>query len=220
MKSSKLPGRPAGSTSVFGLDSHCRPNPIVTFSPLYIFDKKWSPAFGDRHALLLLRRVMPKKVSFQRAYTGWRLSGAREEAELGEGRAFFRWLQKHELSVDWKERDFSPHPYFCHPDAPVHDPDDEMARGLSFAIRPVDIEGRKIKLYVRDNDMLSLLQMPYGKEENFLELVMRYVASRFEWESWRAPAPTFLDWMVSHGKRPIFEVGQLGFRAPYLPALG
>lgn len=189
-----------------------RPNPIVTFSKVWAEGRMWEPKFGDRHALLLLRRIMPDKVSFTRAYRGFRASGAKEEKELGEGRAFLRWLQKHEISIDWKPRDFSPHPFFTCPGAPKHDPNDEMAQGLSFAIRPVEVAGRRIKLYVADDDMLNLLNMPYGNEKDFLELVMRYVAQRFEWESWRAPAPPFLDWVRSQGMRPVFVPGQLGFR--------
>lgn len=193
------------------IDECQRPNPIVTFAPLWAQGKLWQPNFGDQHSLILLRRQKPKKVSFTRAYTGWRASGYREEKELGEGRAFLRWLQKYDLSIEWKEKDFRPHPYFCTPDSPKHDPNDEMAKGLSFAVRPVRVGTRNIKLYVQDRDMVSLLNMPYGDEEDFLELVMRYVAQRFEWESWRAPAPPFLDWIISHGKRPVFLPGQLGF---------
>lgn len=189
----------------------CRPNPILIFAPVFWEGQKYYPAPGDRHALLLLRRRMPKKVSFSRAYAGWRSSGAREENELGEGRAFFRWLQKHELSIEWREKDFSPHPYFSSPYSPQHDPKDEMAYGLSFAIRPVTVEKRNVKLYVQDKDMLSLLNLPYGKEEDFLELVMRYVTQRFEWQAWKAPAPHFLDWVLSRGSRPVFSQGQLGF---------
>ncbi len=187
-----------------------QPNPIVTFSAVWIFDQKYQPKFGDRHALLLLKRRMPKRVSFSRAYTGWRQSGAREERELGEGRAFLRWLQRHELSIDWTASDLAPHPYFASPDSPSHAKDDELAEWHSFAIRPVSVKGRNIKLYVKDNDLLSLLNMPYGQEQDFLLLVMSYITQRFEWENWRAPAPSFLDWVVSHGKRPTFKPGQLG----------
>ena len=136
---------------------------------------------------------------------------AREENELGEGRAFFRWLQKHELSIEWREKDFSPHPYFTSLHSPQHDPKDEMALGLSFAIKPVTVDKRNVKLYVQDKDMLSLLNLPYGKEEDFLELVMRYVTQRFEWQAWKAPAPHFLDWVLSRGASPVFSEGQLGF---------
>jgi hypothetical protein len=195
----------------FNPNQHCRPNPIVSYASLWAQNVLWTPSFDDRHSLLLLRRNMPKKVSFQRAYTGWRASGAKEVAELGEGRAFLRWLQRHELAIDWCERDFSPHPYFSQSNAPKHDARDELAWSHSFAVKPVNVKGRNVKLYVRDEDMVSLLNMPYGQEEDFLELVMRYITQRFEWEAWRAPAPPFLDWIVSHGKRPVFLSGQLGF---------
>jgi hypothetical protein len=125
-----------------------------------------------------------------------------------------RWLQHHDLSISWREEDFRPHPYFQDPEAPQHTPSDELAESHSFAIRPVHIAGRTIKLYVKDNDILSLLNLPYGKEEDFLMLVMSYITQRFEWQKWRAPAPTFLDWIISHGKRPVFAPGQLGF-SPY-----
>lgn len=187
-----------------------QPNPIVTFAPVWVFDQKYQPTFGDRHALLLLKRRMPKRVSFARAYSGYRQSGAREERELGEGRAFLRWLQRHELSIAWSSRDLTPHPYFAAPDSPKHDENDELAEGHSFAIKPVIVKGRNVKLYVKDNDLLSLLKMPYGQEEDFLLLVMSYITQRFQWEKWRAPAPPFLDWVVSHGKRPSFRPGQLG----------
>jgi hypothetical protein len=193
----------------------CRPNPIVTFAPVWTESKLWYPKISDRSAILLLRRQMDNKVSFVRAYRGWRASGSREERELGEGRAFFRWLQKHQISIDWKEEDFRPHPYFTHPNSPTHDPNDEMSKEMSFCVRPVQVQGRNVKLYIQDTDMVSLLNMPYGNEEDFLELVMRYVAFRFQLESWRAPAPYFLNWVTNQGVRPIFSPGQVGFRALY-----
>lgn len=193
----------------------CRPNPIVTFAPIWAENQLWHPKINDRHALLLLRYQMENKVSLVRAYRGWRASGSREERELGEGRAFFRWLQKHQISIEWKKEDFNPHPYFSHPHCPQHDPDDEMSKNLSFCVRPVRVQGRNIKLYIQDTDMVSLLNMPYGNEEDFLELVMRYVAFRFQLEKWRAPAPSFLNWVTNQGSRPVFSSGQLGFRALY-----
>ena len=215
MKTNLRQGRQVSTFGDFDPLTSCRPKPIIMFAPVWACGQKWYPSFGDRHALLLLRRSMPNKVSFQRAYTGWRTSGAREEGELGEGRAFLRWLQRHQISIEWSERDFIPHPYFCQKNSPKHDPKDEMALDLSFAIKPVRVAGRNIKLYVRDVDMLSLLQLPYGQEEDFLELVMSYVSQRFQWESWRAPAPGFLDWVVSQAKRPYFLPEQLGFHPLY-----
>jgi len=209
MKKNTLQGRTL--TLPVGNKLFQRPHPIITFSPLWVFDRKYFPSFGDQHALILLKRKTPKQVSFARAYAGWRHSGAGELQELGEGRAFLRWLQRHELSIAWKERDFLPHPFFREPDAPKHAPDDELAQGHSFAIRPVFVAGRSVKLYVKDNDILSLLNLPYGEEEDFLILVMSYITQRFEWQKWKALAPTFLDWVHSHGKRPIFQPGQLGF---------
>ena len=189
----------------------CRPNPIVTFNPIRVQGHLWHPRFSDKHALILLRKKGPKQIYFPMAYSSWRNSGAIEEKELGEGRAFLRWLQKYDLSIAWRMQDFKPHPYFCQEDSPKHDPQDEMAQGLSFAIRPVHVSGRHVKLYLQDESMLNLLSLPYGNEEDFLELVMKYVSQRFLWESWRAPAPQFIDWVVSQGKRPIFNQGQLGF---------
>lgn len=188
--------------------------PLLTFKPLKVAGQSMKPRFDDRLSLLLLKRVMPKKVSFLRAYTGWRHSGAVEEKELGEGRAFFRWLQKHELSILWKEDDFSLNTFFTSKDSPKHDPRDEMAQNLSFAIKPVRVCSRNIKLYVEDRDVLSLLHLPYGREKDFLEIVESYVAERFEWEVWRAPSPSFLDWTKSRGLRPVFQAGQLGFQLP------
>ncbi len=211
MKNQTLQGR-TSIIATYPADKLLRPNPILQFAPIWINEIKYQPQFGDRHSLLLLKRQMPKKVSFVRAYTGWHLSGRRELHELGEGRAFFRWLQKHELSIEWNERDFASHPYFLDPLAPKHEQDDELADGHSFVIRPVHVAGRNVKLYVKDNDLLSLLNLPYGQEEDFLTLVMSYITQRFEWEKWRAPAPPFLDWVVTHGKRPVFKPGQLGFQ--------
>jgi hypothetical protein len=188
---------------------------LITFSPIWVEGQKWIPSPGDRHALLWLKHQASTSIAFSRAYSGWRISGAKEEQELGEGRAFLRWMQKRKIGVEWGEKDFCLSPLFSGPDAPTHAPDDELARGLSFAIRPVKVGERKIKLYVQDADMLGLLHLGYGKEDDFLELVKRYIAQRFQWEKWNAPAPGLLDWIKSSGQRPVFQSGQLGF-APRL----
>lgn len=189
----------------------CRPNPILTFNPVRVQGRLRTPQFGDRNSIPILQYKSSLRVLFPMAYSKWINLGAPEIESLGEGRAFLKWLQASNISIAWRALDFKAHPYFCQKDSPMHDPDDEMAEGLSFAVKPVEVDGRKIKLYLQDDAMLSLLSLPYGQEEDFLELVMRYVSQRFMWEEWRAPAPPFLDWVHSMGMRPVFNRGQLGF---------
>lgn len=176
---------------------------------------KHSPKLGDRTTFLLLQRKMPKEVSFARAYNGWRAGGSREEAELGEGRAFMRWLQRHELGIAWTKHDLQLHPYFLNAEAPKHDPGDEFAKGMSFAIAPVVVQGQQVKLYVQDLDMLRLIHVEFGQEEDFLTLVQRYIEQRHLWTQWKAPAPAFVDWVTSQGRRAVFSLGQLGFSLPF-----
>jgi hypothetical protein len=208
-------GRAIYTYGDFDPKAPCQPRPVIEFSSIYAEGKHWQPKPGDRTALLLLRRKMPKKVSFTRAYRGWRASGAIEEKELGEGRAFLRWLQRHELSIAWESRDIKLHPYFTQPDAPRHDPSDEMAQGMSFAIAPVEIQGKRVKLYLADEDVLRLIHLNYGHEEDFLALVTEYIGKRHQWQIWKAPAPPFVDWLTTHGKKPFFNPGQLGFHLPF-----
>jgi hypothetical protein len=210
MKNPTLHGRQSGLEEIPSR-TKAPPTPLITFSPIWTQGRLWAPNPGNRHALLLLKRVTATRVSFARAYSGWRASGAREESELGEGRALLRWLQKYKLSIAWQEKDFQLNPLFCCPDSPFHFENDEMAQGLSFAIKPVSVSGRKVKLYVEDEDMLSLIGISHGDSKDFIELVMQYVSLRFEWEKWRSPAPPFKDWIISQGLRPSFSQGQVGF---------
>jgi hypothetical protein len=190
------------------------PFKILQFRPLWLEGRYYTPEFSNSSILYLFKRKLPKSVSFRRAYTGWRASGAKEEKELGESRAFIRWLHKHHLSVEWSQKDFNLHPVFNHPQSPKHDPDDEMSQELSFAIRPVMINERRIKLYVKDEDILGLINMTHGEDEDFLSLVSRYVTYRLSWEKWRAPAQTFYDWVIAQGRRPLLAPGQIGFLTP------
>lgn len=135
--------------------------------------------------------------------------------EIGESRSFLKWIQKKNYSIVWKKGDFSIHPYFTAHDSPKHDPKDELAAEHIFAIKPVEVSNRKIKLYIQDDDVISLIHLPYGEEEDFLELVKQYVNLRFHWEKWRAPAPTFLDWVKAQGKRPVFSRGQIGMNEEF-----
>lgn len=198
-------------------DSASSPVPLFTLkSVIAAGGIHWRPRLKDRTVALLLKRRMPKEVSFCRAYAGWRESGHVEEKELGEDRAFLRWLQRRELGIAWAPGELKLHPYFTGPEAPRHDPDDETARGLSFAIRPVEVQGRRVKLYVGDADMFRLLGLAFGDEEDFLALVRSYVQERRRWEAWQAPAPLFVDWVQTQGKRARFERGQVGYYSPKL----
>ena len=192
----------------------CSPSPVLSLRPVQVRGIRHWPQLGDRTTLLLLQRRMPKQVTFARAYNGWREGGSREEFELGEGRAFMRWLQRHELGIQWSRHDLLLHPYFLNSMAPQHDPHDETAKGMCFAIAPVEIAHKKIKLYVQDLDMLRLIHASYGHEEDFLSLVKSYILQRQQWQQWQAPAPTFIDWVTSQGRKAVFAVGQLGFRLP------
>ncbi len=189
----------------------CRPNPILTFNPVRVQGRMRTPLFGDRNAIHILKHKTPLQVLFPMAYSKWINTGASNLESLGEGRALLKWLQNNKISIAWRSVDFKPHPYFCQSDSPIHDSNDEMAQGLSFAIKPVEVDGRKVKLYLQDDAMLSLLSLPYGMDVDFLELVMKYVSQRFLWAKWRAPAPPFADWVHNQALRPVFNKGQLGF---------
>jgi hypothetical protein len=188
----------------------CRPSPVITFNPVRIGSQMKHPLFSDRTTLLLLKYKTPGKYFFKEAYRKWHEERSGTDRDLGEGRAFLRWLYKQDRSIDWKPHDFKLHPYFTSEDAPKHDPLDEMANGLSFAIRPVEVKKRKVKLYLQDDAVLNLISLPYGDDHDFLDLVKEYVAMRFQWEEWKAPAPPFLEWVKAKAKRPVFTQGQLG----------
>lgn len=187
-----------------------RPSPLVKFAPIRIHGQLRTPAFSARIALLILKHKTPTKITFREAYLRWFLESA-QDRDLGEGKSFLLWLKKTNQSILWKTSDYELHPYFTAQNAPKHDPEDEMAQDLSFAVKPVEVEGRKVKLYLQDEDVLNLIGLPYGEEVDFLTLVMNYVSLRFKWEKWRAPAPPFLEWVRGQAQRPTFLPGQLGF---------
>ena len=194
----------------FNAEVPCTPSPLLTFNPVRINRKYKYPSISDKTSLLLLRLEGTKKINFKEAYKEWFCEGTWQDRDLGEGRAFLKWLKTHEYSITWKKDDFKFHPYFLQDDSPKHDPQDEMSRGLSFAITPVEVNQRKVKLYLQDDAVLNLIAMPYGEEEDFLELVKRYIRMRFEWEKWRAPSPPFLDWVKAQARKPLFNKRQLG----------
>lgn len=187
-----------------------RPTPLMTFCPIRINGKPHYPKFSDRTTLSLFRMKTEKRVSFKEGYIDW-YCHSRKDHELSEGRDFLLWLIKMQLSIKFEKDDLNIHPYFTSSESPRHDENDEMAQGLSFAVRPVTVNERKVKLYLQDDAVLNLIGLPYGHEVDFLDLVRIYVKQRFLWEEWRAPAPTFLDWVKNQGQRPVFNKGQLGF---------
>ncbi|MBY0515315.1 MAG: hypothetical protein K2P81_00295 [Bacteriovoracaceae bacterium] len=208
-------GKAVFSYGDFDPSKPCQPSPLIEFTSVWAEGRHCTPQFGDRTALLLLRRRMPKQVTFVRAYRGFKIAARREERELGEGRAFLRWLQRHELSIAWQARDIRIHPYFKQANNPQHDPRDEFAQNMSFAVAPVMVDGKKVKLYLADEDVLRMLHLSYGNEEDFLVLVQRYITQRHEWQKWKAPAPPFIEWLMSLGHRPVFSTGQLGFQLSF-----
>ncbi len=192
----------------------CLPTPVFRFTPLRINGRDKRPDFSDKVALKLLRSARGQAIPFREAYRHWHFRSARVDRDLGEGRAFLRWLDRENLSVQLGPRDFTLHQYFTCGESPSHEPDDDLARDLSFALGPVEVNDRRVKLYLQDAAVLNLLSLPFGHEEDFLNLVRRYVAKRFDWELWKAPAPLFVDWVKSEARRPVFLPGQLGLCLP------
>lgn len=188
--------------------------PLITFRPVYFDGTLYRPDFGDRASLLILSRKMPKRVSFLRAYSGWRAGGKKDLQDLGEGRAFFRWLQRHELSIQWRKDDFTINNFFTGADSPRHDPGDEYAQGLSFALNPIRVGKKRVKLYLEDQDVISLLRLGEGLEIDFVALTRAYISMRLDWDTSRAQAPGFLDWVRAKKLRPTLQRGQLGFTPP------
>lgn len=203
-------GRISWSYDDFDPKVPCRPSPFLTFNPVRVNSKLKYPVFTDKVTLQLFKYKTPSKILFKEAFREWYLDGSWVDRDLGEGRAFLRWLYRQDKSIDWCPGDFKLHEYFTSKDAPKHSPGDEMAKGLSFAIRTVDVKNRKVKLYLLDDAVLDLMSLPYGEDHDFLELVKEYVSMRFMWEEWKAPAPPFLDWVKAKAKRPVFLQGQLG----------
>jgi|GEM_PF-1107781 len=196
------------------VESFDSPTPLIQFSPIRINGKLRTPDISDRMALALIKYKTNNQLPFRDLYREWFINDSFVERDLGEGRAFYRWLQLQKKSIAWKPIDLKLHSYFTDENAPKHDPNDDMAQDLSFAIKPVEVLNRKIKLYLQDEAVLGLITLKFGEEEDFIELVCSYIKMRFKWESWHAPAPTFIDWVKAQAKRPVFKKGQLGFAPP------
>lgn len=191
----------------------CCPSPVFSFSTVYAQGEFHSPQITDRTMLKLLRRDTEKRISLARAYEGWLMGGSPEERELGESRAFYRWLMRYDLSILWHKRDFAPHPYFEH-SSTAHHPQDEFAQGMSFAIAPVEVGERKIKMYLEDDDVIRLLSLKDGAPTDFMELMRAYVLKRLAWRERQTQALSFADWVILEGCRPLFSQGQIGLSLP------
>jgi hypothetical protein len=210
MKQTLRYGRILWSYEDFDPKVPCRPTPFLSFSPVRINGKVKHLAFSDKVSLHIFLQRGKTKMLFREAYVKWFSEGSWVDRDLGEGRSFLRWMQRNNIAIEWKPHDFDLHPYFLQKNAPKHAPGDELAQGHSFAIKPVTVSDRKVKLYLEDEAVLNLMSLPFGEEQDFLKLVEDYVSSRFQWEKWKAPAPPFLDWIKAKGLRPLFGSGQLG----------
>jgi hypothetical protein len=204
-------GRITLSHSDFDPDLPCVPYPFMKINPIKVNGKILKPQFSPNDCLSLLKLKSPQPSSFRETYLEWRFHHS-SNLDLGEGRSFVRWLHHEKRSIKWNGSEFKLHDYFSTPLSPKHDPEDELARGLSFAIKPIWVEKRCVKLYLDDESVLSLLSLSFGEEEDFLELVKDYIQMRFKWEKWSAPAPLFVDWVKAMAKRPLFNKGALGIR--------
>ncbi|HLT23424.1 MAG TPA: hypothetical protein VKZ84_08270 [Bacteriovoracaceae bacterium] len=192
------------------IDSDDLLNSLIQFKDVWHEGKFHSFNPDDLSALLILQRVTDKQVSYERAFRGWRNSPIAQERR-SPGRAFYSWLNKHHLSIIWKYNDFTINPILSSPLAPRHEANDEFAQGHSFVIKPQMIDGRRIKLYVQDQDMIKILNLHIGEPTSLGELTQKYIGQRLKWEKTCMPAPTFLDWIIANGKRPQVVEGELGF---------
>ena len=184
--------------------------PLIQFKDVWHEGRFHSFEPDDLSALLILQKNTEKKVSYVRAFRGWKTSGLQIERR-SDGRAFNAWLNKYKLSVLWESGDFIVNPLLSSQKAPRHDPTDELAEGHSFVIRPTMVDGRHIKLYVQDPDMIKLLNLHLGRKVSFSELTRSYIENRLKWQKGNILAPTFLDWIIATGVRPHVEEGELGF---------
>jgi hypothetical protein len=189
----------------------CIPTPLVSFSPIRFNGKVKYFNFTDRQSLELLKYKTDHRMTLREAYGRWPNKSYQHELDLGESRAFIKWLKDHKVSIKWSPQDYSLHQYFNQKNSPTHLKDDEFSLGQSFSISPLVVNKRVIKLYLEDESILNLLSLTFGEEENFFKLIESYILLRFQLVKWNAPAPLFIDWLRASGKRPIFHSGQMGF---------
>jgi hypothetical protein len=186
------------------------PRPIFSLTPIRINHKIKHPHFSDKVILDLIKYKTSQKIAFRIAYIEWHHSISWQRDDPNEGRSFLKWLKTTPYSIYWTQEELGLNEYFLDPLAPKHGSQDELAQEYSFAIKTVVVQNRRIKLYLEDEAILSLININQGLEKDFLELVELYIKKRFLWEKWRMLSPPFLEWVKTNGLRPAFKRGQLG----------
>jgi hypothetical protein len=183
------------------------PVPLFEFNPFILWGKKIELKFSDKVCFKLLSTKEPRSLSIKDLYREWIKSNPRAHHSIGEGRSLLEWMKRNGLSVKWKKSDLSFHPYFDQTNSFTFK--DEYSEDHAFSIPPIEACGRRVKLYVKDEDVLRLLHLPEGEHVDFLELVRGYVMFRIERETWHGPIHSFVDWVSFSGKKPLFLKDQL-----------
>ena len=186
----------------------CLPVSLLGLSPIKIRGRKIELKFSDKVCLKLLKLTTSKRFPLVELYSRWARAYYEDSQFFGEGRAFLEWMRRNDFSVRWRKIDVIFHPYF-NQKSDWFDPRDDYLGEHAFSIPPVVVHGRKIKLYLKDEDVIHLLHLPHGEDCDFLELVQGYIQFRLERENKINPLPSFVDWINFSGKRPLIQRGQL-----------
>lgn len=184
------------------------PVPLFGLNTFKVRGRKIELKFSDKVSFKLLTVTSSKKLPLPQLYQSWEKARDREDEQLGEGRSFLNWMRRNQFSILWKKNDITFHPYFNQTNG-WFDPRDNFLIDHAFSIPSVLVGKRKIKLYIKDEDMLQLLHLPTGEESDFLDLVRGYVSFRLEREKTSFPLAAFVDWVNISGKRPLFRKGDL-----------
>jgi hypothetical protein len=190
------------------------PLPIFSPSPIWINGRHHIPLLSDEIFLKLHFNKGAKEYYFKQAYKDWYLKSPHDQIKFRSDHSFLKYIHQQKIKIILQKNDFTLHPYFSQVDAPKQDKMDDFSEEHHFIIKPIKIENRLVKLYVKDEDIIRMMKIPYGRDYDFLELAKRYIALRWEWEKCHAPAPTFLEWIKNLFLRPVFMRGQLGLKLP------
>jgi hypothetical protein len=188
----------------------CLPVPLMRLRAFKINGKTICPDFSDKVFFTLLNFKTFKRLPLEELYTRWNDDKSPEDFELGEGRALLRWMSMNNVSIQWKRSDIIFHSFFKE-DRKINEIKDEWSIEHAFSIPPVKVKGRHVKLYLKDEDVIQLMHLPGGQEEDFLELVTAYIRYRIDKERYSELAHSFLEWVKFMNKRPLFTKGQLSW---------